>query len=150
MTPLFKKLNFKDEERICILNAPESFASEMESMSEVTEVLSDIPNQSGVPFVLAFAITQQELDHYSRVVTKCAGSDAKIWIAYPKKSSKKYKCEFDRDSGWNVLGDMGYEPVRMVAIDADWSALRFRRTEYIKTLTRGFAISEEGKKRTSG
>ena len=29
-----------------------------------------------------------------------------------------------------------FEPVRMVAIDEDWSALRFRRAEFIKTMTR--------------
>ena len=36
-----------------------------------------------------------------------------------------------------VLGDAGFEPVRMVAIDEDFSAVRFRRVEFIKTLTRG-------------
>jgi hypothetical protein len=30
----------------------------------------------------------------------------------------------------------GFEPVRQVAIAADWSALRFRRVETIKKLTR--------------
>ena len=28
------------------------------------------------------------------------------------------------------------EPVRLVAIDEDWSAKRFRRAEFIKTMTR--------------
>mgnify|MGYP005835701873 CR=1 FL=1 len=37
------------------------------------------------------------------------------------------------------------EPVRQVAIDEDWSALRFRRVEYIKTMTRSFAMTLEGK-----
>jgi len=38
----------------------------------------------------------------------------------------------------------------MVAVDEDWSALRFRKTTYIKTLTRNasFAISADGKART--
>ena len=30
----------------------------------------------------------------------------------------------------------GFEPVRQVAVDEDWSALRFRRAEFIKTLAR--------------
>jgi len=30
-------------------------------------------------------------------------------------------------TGWNMLGHEGFEPVRMVAIDEDWSAKRFRR-----------------------
>jgi len=46
-----------------------------------------------------------------------------------------------------VLGELGFEPVRLVAIDEDWSALRFRRTEFIKTLTRDEtrALSAAGK-----
>jgi hypothetical protein len=30
----------------------------------------------------------------------------------------------------------GFEPVRQIAIDEDWSALRFRRTDFIKSMTR--------------
>jgi hypothetical protein len=42
-----------------------------------------------------------------------------------------------------------FEPVRMVAIDADWSALRFRRVEHIKSMTRSSkgAISSAGKRK---
>jgi hypothetical protein len=29
-----------------------------------------------------------------------------------------------------------FEPVRMVAIDEDWSATRFRRVEFLKNMTR--------------
>ena len=72
-------------------------------------------------------------------------------MAYPKSTSKKYKCEFNRDSGWPVLGAAGFEPVRMVAIDEDWSALRFRRVEHIKKMARNpeGAISTVGKRKAS-
>jgi len=75
-----------------------------------------------------------------------------IWMAYPKGTSKKYTCEFNRDSGWKALGKAGYEPVRIVAIDEDWSTLRFRKVEHIKNLKRNpkGAISKAGKKRTTG
>ncbi len=57
----------------------------------------------------------------------------------------------NRDSGWKVLGDAGFEPVRMVAIDDDFSAVRFRRVEFIKTLTRDkrYAMSAKGKVRAA-
>ena len=70
-----------------------------------------------------------------------------VWIAYPKSTSQRYACEFNRDTGWDAMGDAGFEPVRQVAIDADWSALRFRRATYIKNWTRTFAYSQEGKRR---
>ena len=54
----------------------------------------------------------------------------------PKGSSKKYRSQIDRDHGWDVLGSEGFEPVRMVAIDEDWSALRFRRKSFIKVMIR--------------
>jgi hypothetical protein len=49
-----------------------------------------------------------------------------------------------------VLGAAGFEPVRMVAIDEDWSALRFRRVAHIKSMTRSprGAISRAGKRKT--
>ncbi|MEL6635310.1 MAG: hypothetical protein AAFW73_19430 [Bacteroidota bacterium] len=73
-------------------------------------------------------------------------------MAYPKGSSKNYTCDFNRDTGWQVLGNLGWEGVRMVAIDTDWSALRFRRVEYIKKMTRRkrMAMSKGGKDKTSG
>ena len=69
--------------------------------------------------------------------------------AYPKASSKRYQCEFNRDTGWAAVGVAGFESVRQVAIDEDWSALRFRRTEYVKKLTRDASrmSSEAGKSR---
>lgn len=62
--------------------------------------------------------------------------DGVLWFAYPKGTSKRYKCDFNRDNGWEILGQYGFEPVRMIAIDEYWSALRFRRAEYIKTMKR--------------
>jgi len=55
-----------------------------------------------------------------------------LWFAYPQGTSKRYTCEFNRDTGWSALRSAGFDTVRQVAIDEDWSALRFRRVEYIK------------------
>ena len=43
------------------------------------------------------------------------------------------------------------EGVRQVAIDEDWSALRFRSAKHIKSLERNpkMALSKEGKQRTT-
>jgi len=38
---------------------------------------------------------------------------------------------FNRDTGWDVMRSAGFDTVRQVAIDEDWSALRFRRQEHI-------------------
>jgi len=68
-----------------------------------------------------------------------------VWFAYPKGSSKRYECDFKRDTGWRTLGQAGFEPVRQIAIDEDWTTLRFRRAEFIKSMTRKRALSKTGK-----
>ena len=151
MTPLFKKMNLKKDIReILVINAPDSFESELTPLDDVT-VVRDSQAVEQIDFGLAFVITQAELDAAVSQLTKKARGDALLWFAYPKKSSKKYTCEFNRDSGWDALGEAGYEGVRQVAIDADWSALRFRKVEYIKSMKRASkrALTAEGKKRTT-
>jgi hypothetical protein len=90
---------------------------------------------------------QPEVDALAKQIAQCTVGDAVVWFAYPKQSSKRYKSEIDRDHGWASLGAAGFEPVRMVAIDDDWSAKRFRRVGFIKTLTRPkeMALSAAGK-----
>lgn len=102
----------------------------------------------GSPFVLAFVRSCQEIaTQAERVVGSLGGDDPVLWFAYPKKSSKRYSSDVGRDDSWQPVGDLGFEPVRQVAVDDDWSALRFRRTEHVKALTRSRAISAEGRKR---
>lgn len=148
MSALFKKLNLTTQDSLVILNAPASFEHELKQLTGVT-VHRSIPKAHEVTFAMAFVITQKELDAASAKLATAAKGDAIVWMVYPKKSSKRYRCEFNRDSGWAVLGAAGFEGVRMVAVDEDWSALRFRRVEHVKTLTRdpSWAISAEGKTR---
>ncbi len=149
MTPLFRKLNLGSLTTLAVLNVPETFNEELSLLSDCS-LLRKIPRNKKVPFAIGFAVTQAELDNVSEQVSSGTEGDAVVWIAYPKRSSKKYRCEFNRDTGWEAMGKAGFEPVRQVAIDGDWSALRFRRTEFIKTLSRSntMAISDAGKRRT--
>lgn len=135
MSALFKKLNLTDQKSIVIINAPDSFKAELAALKGV-EVLRDPKSPKAVQFALGFAVTQAELDRMSKLLAAGAQGDAILWFAYPKGSSKRYRCEFNRDSGWDVIKKAGFDSVRMVAIDEDWSALRFRRTEFIKSMTR--------------
>jgi hypothetical protein len=149
MNTIFKKLNYRDSKTIYVLNAPDSFINATNDMKSIATVRTT-PSASGkIQFIIAFVITQKEVDDFTKALIPLLDDDAIFWFAYPKKASKKYVCEFNRDTGWASLGRQGYEGVRMVAIDEDWSALRFRRAENIKVMTRSFAMSETGKKKIS-
>jgi hypothetical protein len=144
MTPLFKKLNLGDLRSIHVLNAPASFEAELKQLDAVT-VRRTV--QGNVLFALAFVTTSADAASAVGKLVKAADADALLWMVYPKTTSKRYKCEFNRDTGWASLGEAGYEPVRQVAIDEDWSALRFRRAEFIKSMNRNpqGAISQAGR-----
>lgn len=147
MASVFAKMNLKDQKQIVVLNAPESFEREIETLREV-EVVRDLKKAKSVQFSLAFVTKQHEVDSLAPAIGKKAEGDAVVWFAYPKGSSKRYKSEINRDSGWTVFGREGFEPVRMVAIDEDWSAVRFRRVDFIKNMTRGteHRLSERAKR----
>jgi hypothetical protein len=130
MPPLFKKLNLSVHTEIHVLNAPASFEPELALLDNV-KVKRSLGKGAHTTFALAFAITQASLDSVSAALVDAAQGDAIVWIAYPKGTSKKYRCEFNRDSGWAVFKAAGFDTVRMVAIDEDWSALRFRSVQYI-------------------
>lgn len=144
---LFKKLNYAGQPEIVVLSAPESFAAVLADMAGMTEIHTQLSAEDRMSFLLAFCTKQAEVDALAGVCAEQTVGDAVVWVAYPKGSSKRYRCEFNRDNGWAALGAQGFEPVRQVAIDEDWSALRFRRVGYIKNFTRGGAISEEGQQR---
>jgi hypothetical protein len=134
MTPLFRKLNLGDRTVIHVLNAPATFEAELAALEGVA-VKRSVSGHSG--FAMAFVITEAQRDSASRKLAKACSGDAIAWMCYPKGTSKKYRCEFSRDSGWAVLAAAGFETVRIVAIDEDWTALRFRRVEYVRpTCTR--------------
>jgi len=131
-TPLFDKLNLGAHDEIVLFNAPESFESELKKLKGV-KIVRDPGKPKAIKFGLAFAMTQAQLDRASKLFAAGSEGDAVLWFAYPKGTSKRYTCEFNRDAGWGVIRAAGFESVRMVAIDEDWSALRFRRLEYVKS-----------------
>jgi hypothetical protein len=131
MPTVFEKLNLKLQREIVVINAPASFEPELAALKEVV-VLRDAKKAKSVHFAIAFATKKAEVDALSKALTAKAEGDALIWFAYPKGTSKKYPCEFNRDTGWDVLRSAGFDTVRAVAIDGDQSALRFRRVEFVK------------------
>lgn len=59
----------------------------------------------------------------------------RLWFAYPKRSGA-HPSDISRDTGWEPLAAADFLAVNQVALDDDWSALRFRPRIEIKRLTR--------------
>ena len=147
MDAVFKKLNLKNQKEVVAINAPESFQVNLESIAGEAAVITSLQDLSEIEFILLFVTKQSEIDALIPLVAPFLKGDALLWMCYPKGTSKKYKCDFNRDTGWTIMGTYDLETVRMVAIDEDWSALRFKKVNFIKTMKRSsvHALSEKGR-----
>ncbi|MEX1367070.1 MAG: hypothetical protein AB1Z98_28340 [Nannocystaceae bacterium] len=147
MHPLLRKLNFKAHPRLVVLAPPPELGPLLEAMAQEVPLGKRLGKDE--TFVLVFVRDCADIATRAPKVVAKLGDDALLWWAYPKKSSKRYHSDIGRDDSWQALGALGFEGVRQVAIDEDWSALRFRRAETIKTMTRdpSRALSEHGRAR---
>lgn len=145
MSPILKKLFYKDQYRVLILNPPQ----------EVSPILKEISSQFDLEikgkydFILIFALDSKEAKKLAKNALKATFDNALLWFCYPKGTSKKYKSDLKRDNCAMLFGEKNYEPVTQIAIDEDWSAMRFKPVDAIKTMKRKNAVSIEGKKRIS-
>ena len=138
MKNLLEKLNYKGQKRISIINAEETFI--LSISSELKDVIIDgkIDPRYPYEFIMIFVKSVSEVEMLAPMTLHNLKADGVLWFCYPKKTSKKYSSDIDRDHGWKVLNDSGFYGIRIVSIDKNWSALRFRNKKYIKSTSEKF------------
>ncbi len=96
MQDLFKKLNFKDQQKILIMNEPKSFDPALAYIRETAILYKEINNHGSFDFIIAFVRNRQEIADLVPKIINTIKNDEILWFSYPKKSSKKYKADFNR------------------------------------------------------
>lgn len=91
--------------------------------------------------VLLFVTQASELEATAPLLLNRLGNNALLWIIYPKKGSA-IPTDLNRDTGWEAVFSLGYEPVASVAVDEDWTALRFKKKEQITGYIRGIPMED--------
>jgi hypothetical protein len=147
---ILNKLQYKNQDPVLVLNAPAEFQPVIAAWKKLAAINTAIDKGRKYAFAIGFVQSADEILQYGIPMAKQMEVDGLFWMAYPKKSSKKYSSAISRDEGWAPLGSLGFEGVRMVAIDEDWSALRLRKAEHIGKMIRrqGMAMSAAGKQKT--
>ncbi len=115
---LASKLQFKSGYAIALLHVPADMNIELPPESTTTTA----PDRADA--VVVFVQDTAELDERAEPALQAARRDALAWIAYPKAG--KLGTDLNRDRVWEHLEGRGVRPVRQVAVDDTWSALRFR------------------------
>ncbi|HEX2969937.1 MAG TPA: hypothetical protein VHO46_12630 [Bacteroidales bacterium] len=134
MTDLLVKLNYKRQDRIAVINAEESFSNYLSGKLNDVIIDKKIDPRYPYSFMILFVSGVTEVAHLTPIALHNLTADGVLWFCYPKKGSKRQKTTIDRDHGWKALNDAGFRGVRMISIDENWSALRFRNVKYIKSL----------------
>lgn len=138
MKTLLEKLNFKGQKRIALINAEKNFS--LAPAKDLKDVIIDIEIDKRFPydFMIVFIKKVSEVKEIAPVALHNLVADGILWFCYPKKTSKRFTSEIDRDHGWKALNDLDFYGIRLVSIDDDWSAMRFRNKKYIKSTSGRF------------
>ncbi|MGW2693070.1 hypothetical protein [Streptomyces sp. NPDC001296] len=112
---VISKLQIKPDQNVVILGKPDDVHLEVASAGDA----------ASADAVLAFVTTSDDLlGANAQAALAAAQRDALAWVAYPKGG--KLGTDLNRDTLAAALSERGVQPVRQIAIDDTWSALRFR------------------------
>lgn len=124
---LLHKLQVKSGARLWLINVPRAIAEELSAGAEV-EIVHESDAYDGV---LAFFEQADAVPLLMPRILKEMPADGLLWVAYRKGPAAK-AAGLNRDVGWESLDAEGWRPVRQIALDDEWSALRFRPREQVK------------------
>ena len=115
MTTLDSKLQLKQGQRVVVFGLPAGLSL-------------DLPINSGPPAgdeaVLVFAQESGALSERKAALLDAAAAGRLTWVAYPKAGG--LGTDLNRDILRDRLVEWGTRPVRQVALNDDWSALRVK------------------------
>jgi hypothetical protein len=124
---LFEKLQISDEKNFLIQGLPSSIEKQFIKLSYAKNVTPLIKIKK-IDFALVFAINGAQLKSILKEVIPCLQSEGKLWVAYPKTTSK-IASDLNRDSNWEILAQNNFSSVCEITLDHVWSALRFIKNE---------------------
>lgn len=133
MDDILKKLKYKDQNRIAVLNAPEEFRDRLGGLLPGVQIDTEVNARYLYDFMIAFTPASSDVERMGPACVHNLSDDGKLWMAYPKGRSRKGITDVSRDHGWNSVEVTGFRRVSQVAVDDAWSAVRFRNAKYVKT-----------------
>lgn len=131
-SPMAKKLRLAAGQKVAVLNAPEGFTALL-SPGPV-DIGTRLAPAQAYDVVQLFVSSADELRRLGPDAMRAVKPDGLLWITYPKGGQAGGASDLPATPSWSrrdVLGEItsvtGYKPVAFVAIDDNYTALRFKR-----------------------
>jgi hypothetical protein len=122
-----EKLQLKDEKNLLIQGLPSSIEKQFIKYSFAKNV-TPLLKARRIDFAIIFAISQKQVKDILREVIPALHPEAKLWIAYPKITSK-IASDLCKECNWDFVCQHGYKSSDNVTLDHVWNAVQFTRHE---------------------
>ena len=122
---LFEKLELSEEKNLLIQGLPSSIEKQFAKLSYAKNVTPLLKSRK-IDFALIFAVNRNQLDNILQDVIPALHGNSKLWIAYPKVTSK-IASDLNRCSSWQGLNESDYEAINQIALDHVWTAMLFKK-----------------------
>jgi hypothetical protein len=129
---MFEKLLLQDERNLLIQGLPSSIEKQFAKLS-FAKNLTPLLKSRKIDFALVFAVNENQLSGILKEVLPALNTEAKLWIAYPKTTSK-IATNLNRSCSWDCISNAGYEGFDKIELDHVWSATRFDKVKTIAPL----------------
>jgi len=126
---LLENLELKDEKNLLIQGLPSSVEKQFAKLSYAKNVTPLLKSKK-VDFVLIFAVNQQQLKNILKDVFQALHDESKLWIAFPKQTSK-ISSDLMRENSWHFMTDLEYEGSTLVPVDHVWNAMKFLKMKNV-------------------
>lgn len=123
---LFEKLQLRDEKNLLVQGLPSTIEKQFAKLSFAKNV-TPLLKIKKIDFALIFALNQAQLNGILVEVLPALQHHAKLWIAFPKPTSKIVS-DLNRDCTWSYLCKQGFHSEDQVVLDYVWSAIQFKKS----------------------
>jgi hypothetical protein len=122
---VFEKLQLNDEKNLLIQGLPSSIEKQFVKVA-FSKSVTPLLKSRRIDFALVFAVNQNQLGSIMQDVLPAMHEDGKLWIAYPKATSKIVS-DLNRQCTWTCLKSKGFESMLETQLDHVWTAVRFAK-----------------------
>jgi hypothetical protein len=123
---LAAKLGVKPGQRLLAIDAPTHYAKLVAPLPEGASLVQSgwRRPETGAEIVHAFFRTREVLAEHVTDLVRLPAPGGMIWVSWPKKSSSLF-CDLTDNVVRELVLPAGWVDVKVVAVDADWSGLKF-------------------------